>query len=57
MARQVNALPYGVWPNTRAGSGKSYTMMGTQDDKGVIPRICQALFDRVDAVCRLPTHA
>lgn len=26
------------------GSGKSYTMMGSQDDEGLIPRICQELF-------------
>lgn len=27
-----------------AGSGKSYTMMGTQDNKGIIPRLCDSLF-------------
>jgi kinesin family protein 13 len=26
------------------GSGKSYSMMGTQDNKGIIPRLCDSLF-------------
>jgi hypothetical protein len=26
------------------GSGKSYTMMGGQDNKGIIPRLCDSLF-------------
>ena len=29
------------------GSGKSYTMMGSQDNKGIIPRLCDSLFDRI----------
>lgn len=29
-----------------SGSGKSYTMMGSQDQPGLIPRLCSALFDR-----------
>lgn len=29
------------------GSGKSYTMMGTQNNPGIIPRLCNALFDRI----------
>jgi hypothetical protein len=29
------------------GSGKSYTMMGTQDNKGIIPRLCDSLFDLI----------
>lgn len=29
------------------GSGKSYTMMGTQDKKGIIPRLCDSLFDLI----------
>ncbi|XP_060516380.1 kinesin-like protein KIF13A isoform X2 [Cylas formicarius] len=28
----------------QTGSGKSYTMMGSQDSKGIIPRLCDALF-------------
>lgn len=27
-----------------SGSGKSYTMMGSQDNKGIIPRLCDTLF-------------
>ncbi|XP_075220928.1 kinesin heavy chain 73 [Lycorma delicatula] len=30
----------------QTGSGKSYTMMGSQD-KGIIPRLCDSLFDRI----------
>lgn len=29
------------------GSGKSYTMMGTQDNKGIIPRLCDLLFGSI----------
>jgi len=28
------------------GSGKSYTMMGTGDQPGLIPRLCSGLFER-----------
>ncbi len=28
------------------GSGKSYTMMGSGDQPGLIPRLCSALFER-----------
>ncbi|XP_071804732.1 kinesin-like protein KIF13A isoform X3 [Asterias amurensis] len=31
----------------QTGSGKSYTMMGTEDNKGVIPRLCDTLFERI----------
>lgn len=31
-----------------AGSGKSYTMMGSAENQGIIPRLCNALFDRID---------
>ncbi|KZS16304.1 Kinesin-like protein [Daphnia magna] len=31
----------------QTGSGKSYTMMGTQNNPGIIPRLCNALFDRI----------
>ncbi|XP_066905264.1 kinesin-like protein KIF13A isoform X5 [Halyomorpha halys] len=31
----------------QTGSGKSYTMMGSQDNKGIIPRLCDSLFDRI----------
>jgi len=29
------------------GSGKSYSMMGTVEQRGIIPRLCDALFDRI----------
>uniref|UniRef100_T1G9Z1 Kinesin motor domain-containing protein n=1 Tax=Megaselia scalaris TaxID=36166 RepID=T1G9Z1_MEGSC len=31
----------------QTGSGKSYTMMGTQDAKGIIPRLCDELFETI----------
>lgn len=31
----------------QTGSGKTYTMMGTPDSEGLIPRICQQLFSRM----------
>ncbi|XP_064484970.1 kinesin-like protein KIF13A isoform X2 [Ornithodoros turicata] len=31
----------------QTGSGKSYTMMGSQDNKGIIPRLCDSLFERI----------
>ncbi|XP_049855904.1 kinesin-like protein KIF13A isoform X3 [Schistocerca gregaria] len=31
----------------QTGSGKSYTMMGSQDSKGIIPRLCDSLFDQI----------
>ncbi|KAJ8021167.1 Kinesin-like protein KIF13A [Holothuria leucospilota] len=34
----------------QTGSGKSYTMMGTELDKGIIPKLCDALFERIDKV-------
>ncbi|GFY77584.1 kinesin-like protein KIF13A [Trichonephila inaurata madagascariensis] len=33
----------------QTGSGKSFTMMGSEDNKGLIPRLCDALFERIDA--------
>lgn len=29
------------------GSGKSYTMMGAPGQKGLIPRICDTLFEKI----------
>ena len=40
----------------QTGSGKSYTMMGAPDDRGVIPRLCTALFERINAVRRHASH-
>ncbi|XP_069787886.1 kinesin-like protein KIF16B isoform X3 [Narcine bancroftii] len=31
----------------QTGSGKSFTMMGSPEDVGLIPRICQGLYDRI----------
>ncbi|EIE78438.1 hypothetical protein G6F46_008278 [Rhizopus delemar] len=31
----------------QTGAGKSYSMMGYGEDKGIIPRTCSALFDRI----------
>lgn len=31
----------------QTGSGKSYTMMGSQENKGIIPRLCDSLFDQI----------
>lgn len=31
----------------QTGAGKSYTMMGTKEEEGVIPHICRDLFHRV----------
>ncbi|POS81582.1 kinesin-II 95 kDa subunit [Diaporthe helianthi] len=33
----------------QTGSGKSYTMMGTPDYPGLIPRTCEDLFERIEA--------
>ncbi|KAJ6789583.1 hypothetical protein PWT90_07418 [Aphanocladium album] len=33
----------------QTGSGKSYTMMGTPDMPGLIPRTCEDLFERIEA--------
>ncbi|CEP11450.1 hypothetical protein [Parasitella parasitica] len=33
----------------QTGSGKSYSMMGYGEDKGIIPRTCSELFDRISA--------
>lgn len=33
----------------QTGSGKSYTMMGTPDRPGLIPRTCEDLFQRIEA--------
>ena len=39
-----NALTYYI---VSAGSGKSYTMMGSGENKGIIPRLCDSLFDLI----------
>ncbi|NXN91305.1 KIF14 protein, partial [Rhinopomastus cyanomelas] len=32
----------------QTGSGKSYTMMGFEEDRGIIPRLCEDLFARIE---------
>ncbi|XP_053879236.1 kinesin-like protein KIF16B isoform X4 [Malaclemys terrapin pileata] len=36
----------------QTGSGKSYTMMGNAGDAGLIPRICEGLFSRINEKTR-----
>ncbi|KAF4585557.1 kinesin family member 1/13/14 [Ophiocordyceps camponoti-floridani] len=33
----------------QTGAGKSYTMMGTPEEPGLIPRTCEDLFERIEA--------
>ncbi|XP_059167567.1 kinesin-like protein KIF13A isoform X3 [Physella acuta] len=40
----------------QTGSGKSYTMMGTPEQKGIIPRLCDALFDTIASITT-PSHS
>ncbi|XP_043219855.1 kinesin-like protein Klp98A [Amphibalanus amphitrite] len=37
-----------VFAYGQTGSGKTYTMMGTQAERGLIPRICYRLFDKME---------
>uniref|UniRef100_A0A8C6R4E4 Kinesin family member 16B n=2 Tax=Nannospalax galili TaxID=1026970 RepID=A0A8C6R4E4_NANGA len=41
-----------VFAYGQTGSGKSYTMMGNSGDLGLIPRICEALFSRINETTR-----
>ena len=34
----------------QTGSGKSYTMMGAQGQAGIIPRLCNNLFERIETM-------
>eukprot|EP00232_Nephroselmis_pyriformis_P027156 CAMPEP_0182869090 /NCGR_PEP_ID=MMETSP0034_2-20130328/9713_1 /TAXON_ID=156128 /ORGANISM="Nephroselmis pyriformis, Strain CCMP717" /LENGTH=382 /DNA_ID=CAMNT_0025001529 /DNA_START=206 /DNA_END=1351 /DNA_ORIENTATION=- len=40
----VSLFAYG-----QTGSGKSYSMVGYGDDEGIIPRVCNSIFQRVEA--------
>lgn len=31
------------------GSGKSFTMMGSSENPGIIPRLCTAIFEKIQA--------
>ncbi|XP_066142639.1 kinesin-like protein Klp98A isoform X2 [Euwallacea fornicatus] len=37
-----------VFAYGQTGSGKTFTMMGSPDNQGLIPRICKALFERMN---------
>lgn len=39
-----------VFAYGQTGSGKTYSMMGNPDDKGITPRLCDDLFERIDKV-------
>ncbi|XP_032317689.1 kinesin-like protein KIF16B isoform X6 [Camelus ferus] len=41
-----------VFAYGQTGSGKSYTMMGDSGDSGLIPRICEGLFSRINETTR-----
>ncbi|VDM24955.1 unnamed protein product [Toxocara canis] len=32
----------------QTGSGKSYSMLGTKENPGIIPRLCNAIFERIE---------
>ncbi|XP_019887036.1 kinesin-like protein KIF16B [Ooceraea biroi] len=32
----------------QSASGKTYTMMGTKEDPGLIPRLCEGILSRVE---------
>lgn len=36
-----------VFAYGQTGSGKTYTMMGTEENRGLIPRICQTMFEKM----------
>ena len=40
----ATVLAYG-----QTGSGKTYTMMGTEEDRGLIPRICKTMFEKMQS--------
>jgi len=38
-----------VFAYGQTGSGKTYTMMGNETDRGLIPRICETMFEKMSA--------
>lgn len=40
----TSVLAYG-----QSGTGKTYTMMGTESDPGLAPRLCLEIFERMNA--------
>lgn len=41
-----------LWDCLSSGSGKSYTMMGSPEQPGLIPRLCSYLFSRTEQEAR-----
>jgi Kinesin motor domain len=47
--RESNPFPYLYSiADGQTGSGKSYSMMGYGEDKGIIPRTCSEMFNRIN---------
>ena len=44
-----NKLPYG-----QTGSGKSYSIVGYGADKGIVPKACAEIFNRIDQMTNQP---
>ena len=38
-----------VFAYGQTGSGKTYTMMGSEHDRGLIPRICKTMFEKMQS--------
>jgi len=36
----------------QSGTGKTYTMIGTQTEPGIIPRLCQSVFESIHQRCQ-----
>ena len=41
----------------QTGAGKSYSMMGAPDDRGIIPRMCEELFSRIQSGAENTTYS
>ena len=44
---QLSSVNFIIIVSFSPGSGKSYSMMGSLEQKGIIPRLCDALFDLI----------
>ena len=44
---RLSSINYNYYRFLPSGSGKSYSMMGSLEQKGIIPRLCDALFDLI----------
>eukprot|EP00759_Apiculatamorpha_spiralis_P006285 PhF_6_TR13670/c0_g1_i3/m.21967/K17914/KIF13; kinesin family member 13 len=45
-----------VFAYGQTSSGKTYTMMGTKRDPGIIPRLCRQLFEKLEEQMESETH-